>query len=654
MSIKEPNTTVHQQIHANITFLQTDLKEKHLDIYKIEGEHALGKPYVYEVSIVSAKRIKIEELADTEVEITLKDQKNHSIQRNIFGKIYAIKEASMVGDKHLYTLKVVHPLYYLGLNRRYEIYQELSAYEIIDRLLKRYRTLLKIDFHSNIDPRKFIKRAFTTQYGQSDLAFIQMLCEQEGVSLWMKEVTRPFVIRLAHINETYQGLTEALICSFEQSKTFAPSHSVEGYFDFRVPSKRYARSIGKTPLSKSLDENPHSAQLRHDLQLMRQHNKLEDPYDKAITEHASIGALMGYSNTELLTGKSHLLSTQVGNGGVLVDNKAGKEKEAIFTTVRMQGYFPAVLEQYAPELNAIEDYHFVCAFEASPKGTVFIPDYESVKPVIHSAVTAIVSASEKNPKANSIDIDAQGRIKVVFHFDPNFPTSCYIRFANFSAGDGWGSQFIPRVNTEVIVNFLDGNPDSPVAIGSLYNADNAMPQSLPENKSQSYIKTQSLSGNKSDYNLLLFEDKAGEEALRLKAHKDYGLHVGNDSTVRIDHSQAHSVGDNASLSVGKDLETEIAGDTKHTTHGTLSIKAGHKISNQSKVYEITGSDKVVFRSAGGTIELDQAGITLKGLVTIKGMLNVQGGMPDIVKPLSLSAQKGELICIPCLFKGATQ
>ena len=207
---------------------------------------------------------------------------------------------------------------------------------------------------------------------------------------------------------------------------------------------------------------------------------------------------------------------------------------------------------------------FEATFEATPLQTVFIPDYNITKPLIPSSVTALVSdGSDVNSipsKDNTIDVDNLGRIRVVFHFDNKYPTSCYIRFTNFSAGDGWGSQFIPRVNTEVIVNFLNGDPDRPVAIGSLYNGNNKIPKSLPTQKTQSYIKTQSMPGSNEEYNLLLFEDKAGDELVHIRAQKDSKLHALNNSYINIDNDQTEVVGHDESFTVGNDRSKSIGND----------------------------------------------------------------------------------------------
>jgi len=300
--------------------------------------------------------------------------------------------------------------------------------------------------------------------------------------------------------------------------------------------------------------------------------------------------------------------------------------------------------------------------------------------------------------------------------------SCYIRFTNFSAGDGWGSQFIPRVNTEVIVNFLNGDPDRPVAIGSLYNGNNKIPKSLPQEKTQSYIKTQSMPGSNEEYNLLLFEDKAQEELVHIRAQKDYKLHALHNSYINIDHDQSEtvghdesfSVGNNRSKSIGHDETTDVGNDRTEsvgnnetvsigkdqtltvghdqsievkntqatkinqdkvtyvgnhrmdetyanqtlkvgghydvTVNGKLDTKAGERIKEVTKLKEMHGSERIVFKSKGGTIIIDGGGITLKGNVSIKGNVAISTGSGGGAQAVDLRINNGQPFCKTCFLK----
>ena len=689
------NPTLLQKIKPRLTLLNAKPNHTATDgtfsIYKLSGKSQLGQPYTYNVTFTSLDKLDVEALVDTDVKLLLQDEKDFAKKREIYGKIYQAKEDDKVADKYLYTLTVVHPLYYLGLNQRYEIFQEKNAYEIIQEILGRYKALLQVDFHTNIAPHTFIKREYTTQYKQSDLAFIQMLCEQEGVTLWMQSESTPYNVRLAQINETYKKLDTELRCHFTSSKTFAPTYAVEDYYDFRTPSKEYLSTTGQTSLSQSLQDNTHTSQLRHDLEVVTHKDRLEVSRPSDLKNSIKQTALKQYSNSEMVSGISHSLYTEVGFGGTLFDTKAMKRTEVVLTTVHLEGHFPNALDEHVQDEALLQQYVFEATFEATPLQTVFIPHYNITKPLIPSSVTAIVSSGSKNTEStpNTIDVDNLGRIRVIFHFDNKYPTSCYIRFTNFSAGDGWGSQFIPRVNTEVIVNFLNGDPDRPVAIGSLYNGNNNIPKDLPSKKTQSYIKTQSMPGGSDNFNLLLFEDKGGDELVHMQAEKNHLLHAKNDSDNNIDHDERTVVGNDRTESVGRDESIDIGHDRTEsvgndetisigndqditvnhdqnnhilntqankidkdkityvgnhrvdetyanqtlkvgghydvTVNGKLDVKAGERIKEVTKLKEMHGSDRVVFKSAGGTIIIDGGGITLKGNVTIKGNVAISGG-----------------------------
>jgi type VI secretion system secreted protein VgrG len=155
------NPTQLQKVKARLHFL-TGKRNPHVsdnayNIYQLHGENTLGSPYRYEVTLVSPSKLEVAQLVDTDVKLLLQDEKDFSKKREIYAKVYHAKEDHKVADKYLYTLTVVHPLFYLGLNQRYEIFQEKSAYAIIQEILGRYKALLDLDFNTNIAPHHLYK-----------------------------------------------------------------------------------------------------------------------------------------------------------------------------------------------------------------------------------------------------------------------------------------------------------------------------------------------------------------------------------------------------------------------------------------------------------------------------------------------------------------
>jgi len=550
-----------QQIKARLKLLDSSphplVTDGTYNIYTLKGESSLGFPYWYDVSFVSPKRIKVEDIADTNIYILLEDENISSEKKEIYGKIFKVLEEGMIDKKHLYSVKVVSPLYYLGETKRYEIYQDMTVVDIIQKIITAYGSLLDLVFESHIPPPP--TREYTTQYYQSDLEFIQMLCQEEGITLNIQGDKTPFKIVLDNINDAYIPFDDPLECHFNLSKEFKVTHTQQDYYEFKAPSQEFKSTIGERPLTQTLKDNSKSAQLRSDLKYYRLRDRLEVSRSADLKRYIKQDSKRAYSPSETIYGRSQSLLTVEGYGGVLDEKKTLLDKEAIITRVVYDCFFPNAIEEHTEVVPEQKRWQFSCDFEAIPIATTFIPQYNITKPVVYSTVTALVSSGNypPTPDFNTIDIDDKGRIRVIFHFDPQYPTSCYIRFANFWSGNGWGAQFIPRVNTEVIVSFLNGDPDRPVVIGSLYNGENRIPEDLPANKTKSYIKTQSMPGTPNEFNLLSFEDKGGSELIHMKAQKDHLLHVLHDSDNNIDHDERTVVGNDRTELVKHDEKITI-------------------------------------------------------------------------------------------------
>jgi len=208
---------------------------------------------------------------------------------------------------------------------------------------------------------------------------------------------------------------------------------------------------------------------------------------------------------------------------------------------------------------------FVCI----PDKAVFRPPRVTRKPVVQGPQPAIVVT---DTKGEEIWPDKYGRVKVRFFWDRENKNACWVRVAQQRAGLSGGFIWIPRVGDEVLVAFLEGDPDCPVVIGSVYNADNPVPYKLPDNKTQSGIKSRSTAkGGADNFNELRFEDKKGSEEVFMQAEKDFTVNVKNDRTT--------TIGNNETLTVDKGDRKTIQKQGSHITtiekgDQTLEIKLG--------------------------------------------------------------------------------
>jgi type VI secretion system secreted protein VgrG len=254
--------------------------------------------------------------------------------------------------------------------------------------------------------------------------------------------------------------------------------------------------------------------------------------------------------------------------------------------------------------------------------------------MIRGPQTAVVDGDS----GEEITTDEYGRVKVKFYWDRGDAQegqhTCFIRVAQPSAGASWGSIYIPRQGQEVVVEFLEGNPDRPLITGVVYNANMKVPWALPDNKTQSGIKTNS-SKNATGFNMLQFEDKAGSEIVTFQAQKDYIKKVLNNETVTIHKDTTTTVetgNHKTTVSQGNHESTVSAGNHKlEVSAGKSEVSAGTsievKVGGNSMKIDMTSLTLTV---GGNTIKMDPSGITINGtMISVQSTatMSLQGGAP---------------------------
>ncbi len=212
------------------------------------------------------------------------------------------------------------------------------------------------------------------------------------------------------------------------------------------------------------------------------------------------------------------------------------------------------------------------AFACIPKAAIFRPQRATPRPVVFGPQTAVVVG----PKGEEIHTDKYGRIKVQFHWDRtgkrDEKSSCWVRVAQVWAGNKWGFQQLPRVGQEVVVDFLDGDPDRPLVTGSVFNANNMPVHDLPANKTQSGLKTRSSKGGGvGSFNELRFEDKKGEEHIFIHAQKDEHHRVVDSSFEAVGGARHESVGGDTFIKLGGERHFTLSGDQFELCEASVSL-----------------------------------------------------------------------------------
>jgi hypothetical protein len=251
-------------------------------------------------------------------------------------------------------------------------------------------------------------------------------------------------------------------------------------------------------------------------------------------------------------------------------------------------------------------------FDCVPHGVPFRPDRLTVKPKVPGPQTALVVGEE----GKEIDTDEYGRVKVKFQWDrapegaPVVSTAVPIRVSQGWAGAGWGQIHVPRVGQEVIVDFLNGDPDRPIITGRVYDVDNAVPYTLPGNAAQSGIRTRSTPGGTADnYNELRFDDSKGSEQVLLHAERDYVVEVENNESRTIGigggiGDRTTAIKHNETVTIGGDRRVTITGNAMDTIDGSET---------RSVIGDVTESvsGAVTINVSGSVLVNSDSEITLK-------------------------------------------
>jgi type VI secretion system secreted protein VgrG len=282
-------------------------------------------------------------------------------------------------------------------------------------------------------------------------------------------------------------------------------------------------------------------------------------------------------------------------------------------------------------------------FTACPADKPLRPPARTPRPRIAGAQTAKVVG----PADSKIWTDQYGRVKVRFFWDQlgadDDTCSCWVRVAQGWAGAAWGAMVLPRIGHEVVVTFLDGDPDRPLVTGAVYNADNTVPYPLADHATRTTLKSRS-SAEAEGFNELRLEDKAGSEEVYLHAQKDLLIEVigsrtttlqdGHDTlklatgnrTVDIAGNEDHKVAGNMSLSVTGNLTIKASGSITINAGGSLTLSAGASMSVTSGLALDVKAGTALGLEGGTTMELKGAA---SGTVDGGGMLTVKGGLVKI-------------------------
>ncbi|MEN4890110.1 type VI secretion system Vgr family protein [Erwinia billingiae] len=552
--------------------------------WKLNGTEALSSAFEITVQLLSTDaRIERKALLGQPMTVSIPTQ-NLMATRYLNGKITKVSVSSteLSGTRYaVYSLVMEPDLWPLKRDRNLRIFQSQTVTQIIKTLLSEYNVTVEDKLTGN-----YRVWEYCVQYQESSFNFISRLMELEGIYYYFRHEADKHTMVLMdsaqqhqpfsgyetipyHVTPSGGSTSEEGISLWSLEDQVTPGlYSIDDY-DFRKPNAWMfqARQNPASPSPGQIDVYDWPGHfIDHD------HGEF----------YARIRQEVWQAQHQQVTASGTALGLAPGNTFTLLNAPFFSDNGEYLT---IKAVYDFEENSYASS-NSGSTIHKV-DIVVIPSDVTFRPQPTAEWPRTHGPQTAKVVG----PKGESIWTDKYGRIKVKFHWDRlakgDDTSSCWVRVSSAWAGQGFGGVQIPRVNDEVVIDFINGDPDRPIVTGRVYNEASMPPWALPAAATQMGFLSRSKDGSPDNANALRFEDKAGEEQVWIQAQKNMDTHVKADET--------QTVGGNQTISVEKALSSTVSGTYDQKTQWTRS--------------ELVGSDYVL-KVQGGMVLASGEGISL--------------------------------------------
>lgn len=546
------------------TFEVTGLSQK-LRVSRFSGFEKLSALFQFDVIFVSDdNEIAFEDMVGKTALLSLQADDGN---RYVHGVVSDLEQGAEGKKLASYRATLVPEAWRLTQKQNFRIFQEKSAAEIIEQVLDEANLTdseVKVQLQGS-----YRSREYCVQYRESDWAFINRLMEEEGIYYFFEHSDGGHALVIADATTAHAPISgEPNIIFREPGGVIASSEHIN-YFRMRHgirPDKVAMQAYNFKKPDLDLKAEGEGAD-DPALEIYEYPGLYDVPADGANLTKA--GLERWQSGRKQALGESRVVRFTTGHLFTLADHPRGDfNAEYMLTRIEHTGSQAMMGEAEGGTSKGYEN-RFLCM----PSNVPFRPPRRNAKPTINGVQTAIVVG----PAGEEIHTDEHGRIKVQFHWDregkKDEHSSCWVRVAQASAGSAWGSVFIPRIGHEVVVTFLEGDPDRPLVVGSVYHGTNVPPYGLPTDKTKSTIKTNSSPGGEG-FNELRFEDKKGSEEIFIHGQKDWNITILNDKTEDIGNDQNLHVVANRTKKVDKNQTATIGGDKNISVDGDHTEKIG--------------------------------------------------------------------------------
>ncbi len=577
--------------------IETPLGKDYFLIEKLAAREAISELFSFEVELLhaedyagySATVADIQSLLgkNVSIEIMLPDELT---TRSFCGIVSEFTQGGRDERFSYYTAKIVPQVWILTQISQSRIFQHLSVPDILKKVLTGFEVSYELE--GTYKPRNYC-----VQYGETNFDFISRLMEEEGIFYYFEHKDRKHKLIVADSPKTHRD------CPSKSEIPFLLKVEDEHFVSsIRVFNTHYRLQTGKVAFrdynfqqtnNKFEGQQPSRFSIGGNKDLesygfpggyAENHDDIDSgggersdttniSPQKDKTAEVAMQALDATHKTAV--GRGNCASMTAGYRFKLKNNPNTElNKNYIVTAIKHQ------IDQspsYVSGLESADSYHneFNCLLHGDKDAPPFRPNRKTRKPLVRGSQTAKVVG----PAGEEIFTDKFGRVKVQFHWDRegknDSESSCWMRVGTLWAGKQWGAIHIPRIGQEVIVDFIEGDPDQPIIVGSVYNPDTMPPYDLPANKTQSGVKSRSSKGGSpANFNEFRFEDKIGKEEVYLHAEKDWTIMVEHDKNQIVGHDETALVKHDRTKTVNNDETTTVHHDRTETVDNNETITIG--------------------------------------------------------------------------------
>ena len=573
----------------------------------LAGVEGISELFYYQVELVADVNTSIDPKSIIGTKVTVGILADDSgTERYINGIVASFEFCGGDDEYNNYRAYIVPNIWLLTLNLNTRVFQNKTVTDVIQSVLSPYNISPSIQTSGTYTPMEYC-----TQYRETDFAFISRLMEQHGIFYYFQHAKDDHTFTLQDTS------TKLSACPIQNSFMYSPEGDKSaGFYDFVISTLRsrtgmvtgkytawdYSFIRYKTlpdPLASTQTAGPLGANSNEQYD----YADSAGSYLKGAGSDSTIADLSNFFQTMrrdagdaecvVIEGISNAIAMQTGFNFTLTEYPQSAVNTKYLLTriehsVRQSPPYRARGTTNTPPYSN--------SFTAIPFATLYRPPRRTHKPVVNGMQTGQVVV----PSGEDSHMDKYGRVNVQFFWDrlrkANTPDNTWLRVAQSWAGKGWGTYYWPRVDDEVLIDFIEGDPDQPIVVGSVYNGVN-MPKYDPAGQyTLSGILTRSSKGGgAANANELRFEDLDGKEQVFMNAERDYDLHVEHDHHTLIGNEQHEKITSNHFMETDGDSHSLVKGKRNEEIDGDLSqtLKGNHTIKLSSNHGEDIGSNSAI-------------------------------------------------------------